>query len=64
MASQITLKLSNKEVRRLKEIAHDLGYDNEGEMIVTVIKMLSTASCTVDEETGELSFYQTMFNNA
>ncbi len=33
-------------------------------MIVTVIKMLSTASCTVDEETGELSFYQTMFNNA
>lgn len=48
MASQITLKLSNKEVRRLKEIAHDLGYDDEGEMIVTVIKMLSTASCTVD----------------
>lgn len=62
MASQITLKLSNKEVRRLKEIAHNLGYDNEGEMIVTVINMLATASCVADEETGELSFYQTMFN--
>ncbi|CEL82309.1 hypothetical protein BN1222_03571 [Klebsiella quasipneumoniae] len=61
MAYKVELKLSNKEVRRLNEVAYALGYDDTGELMQEIILRLATSQCIVNGD--EWEFHQTRYND-
>lgn len=48
MSYEITLKVNDKELRRLKRVAKHLDYDDEGELITTIINRLVNARLSKD----------------
>lgn len=48
---EITLKVNDKELRRLKRVAKHLDYDNEGELITTIVNRLVKARLSRDGNT-------------
>ncbi|SXD86814.1 Uncharacterised protein [Klebsiella quasivariicola] len=45
---EITLRVNDKELRRLRRVAKHLDYDNEGELITTIIDRLCRARLSRD----------------
>lgn len=51
MSYQISLVVNDKELRRLKRVAKHLDYDDEGELITTIIERLCKARLSRDGNT-------------
>lgn len=48
MSYEITLRVNDKELRRLKRVAKHLDYDDEGELITTIVNRLVKARLSRD----------------